>query len=106
MEAKKIGDITVNDGNGLFDNEGLCDSLIMDCNNAVKTICAGNYIAFCNTMVQMVQKLSNLKDGIKKDMASKNKIIEELKEQNNRLVEQFTGLPVEKAKDGEGNGTD
>ena len=99
---KKIGDITVNDGNGLFDNEGLCDSLIMDCNNAVKSLTNGNYVQFCSIVVQMVQKLSNLKDGIRKDMESMQNKIDELKKINDSLVELTTGLPVE--KDGAENG--
>ena len=34
---KKAGDITVNDGKGLMDNEGLCDSLLLDLNNLKQT---------------------------------------------------------------------
>ena len=99
---KKIGDMTVNDGKGLFDNEGLCDSLIMDCNNAVKSLTGGNYVQFCGIIVQMVQKLANLKEGIKKDMDSMKDKVEELKKMNDSLVEQMTGLPVDKegAEDG------
>ena len=91
---KKIGDISVNDGNGLLDNEGMCDSLILDCNNSVKMLTNGNYIAFCNIIAQMVQKLTNLKKGIVTDLSSKNEIIEELKQMNNALVAEKTGLPV------------
>ena len=32
----------VNDGNGLFDAEGLIDSLIVDTNETVKSIAGGN----------------------------------------------------------------
>lgn len=99
---KRIGDITLNDGNGLFDSEGLCDSLIVDCNNAVKAIASGQYVSFCNTVVQMVQKLSNLKSGIKNDLSSKDKTIEELKQINNNLVEQVTGLPVDGSEEKDG----
>ena len=87
---------TVNDGKGLYDNEGLCDTLIVDCNNLVKQITSGQYIQFCNTVVQMVQKLANLKDGIKNDMDSMKDKVDELKRMNDNLVEQMTGLPVEK----------
>ena len=72
----------------------LIDSLILDCNNAVRHLTGGNYIAFCNVMTQLVQKIANVRKGIKADMDSKNRQIEELKEINNRLVEQVTGLPV------------
>ena len=94
--------IPVNDGGGLYNNEGLCDSLILDCNNAVKVLFSGNYVSFCNVIVQMVQKLSNLKTGIKNDMAGKDETIEELKRMNDSLMEQITGLPVEKENDTNG----
>lgn len=93
---KKIGDITVNNGKGLFDNEGLCESLINDCNNLMKYSMSCQYILFCSTIVQMVQKLNNLKKGIKADLESKDKIISELTEMNDALVEKQTGLPVER----------
>lgn len=96
MIEKRIGDITVNDGKGLLDNVGMCDSLVNDCNTLVKHICTGNYILFCNTVSQMTIKLANLQKGIKADIASKDEIIEELKRMNDSLMEQITGLPVEK----------
>lgn len=71
--------MTVNDGKGLYDNQGLCDALIVDCNNAVKSICTGQYVQFCNIIVQMVQKLSNLKKGIENDMKDREETIETLK---------------------------
>ena len=100
---KKNDEITVNDGKGLYDNEGLCDLLILDCNNAVKSLMNGNFVQFCGIVVQMVQKLSNLKDGIRKDMESMQNKIDELKKINDSLVELTTGLPVE--KDGAENGS-
>lgn len=96
---KQVAGAEVNNGGGLYDNEGLCDTLISDCNNLVKQVCSGQYIQFCNTVVQMVQKLANLKGGIKADLASKDKIIEELKRINADLVEEKTGLPVERGAD-------
>lgn len=47
-------------------NEQKIDSLIIDCNDAVKLITSGNYIAWCGLMVKMVQKLSALKEEIGK----------------------------------------
>ena len=88
--------MTVNDGKGFWNNEGLCDTLISDCNNAVKQIASGQYVAFCSIIVQMVQKLTNLKKAIKDEISSKDEIIEELKQMNNTLMEEKTGLPVEK----------
>lgn len=44
----------------------LIDSIIIDCNDSVKMIMSGNYIAWCGLMVKTVQKLSALKDEIGK----------------------------------------
>ena len=101
---KNIDDLTVNDGKGLYNNEGMCDSLVFDLNDAVKAIAAGQYVRFCGKISEMTVKLSNLKKGIKADLESKDKIIEELKQMNNALVEQQTGLPVD--KEGAENGAD
>ena len=100
MKSYDINGLPVNDGKGVFDNDGLLETLIMDCNNLVKTMANGNYVLFCSLIVQMVQKISNVRDGIGKDMASKDKQIEELKRINNRLMEQISGLPVIEEKDG------
>jgi hypothetical protein len=102
MTPKTIGDLTVNDGKGLLDNDGLCDSLILDLNNLIKLILNGQYIQFSATVTGMVQKLVNLKKGIKDDLDSMKEKVEELKRMNDSLVEQMTGLPVD--KDGDENG--
>lgn len=102
MTPKKVGDLTVNDGKGLLDNDGLCDSLILDLNNLIKLILNGQYIQFSATVTGMVQKLVNLKKGIKDDLDAMKEKVEELKRMNDSLVEQMTGLPVD--KDGDENG--
>lgn len=79
-EAKKVGDLTVNDGNGLLDNEGLIDTMILDCDNAVKAIVSGEYINFCNIMTQIVKKLANLRRGVHNDMASREEQIRNLQQ--------------------------
>lgn len=84
-DTRKIGDITVNDGGGLFDSEGLCDTLVNDINNLVKQAVSGNYLLFCDTVVQITQKVVELKKGIKADLDSKNRVIEQLKEINTNL---------------------
>lgn len=84
-DTRKIGDITVNDGGGLFDSEGLCNTLVNDINNLVKQAVSGNYLLFCDTVVQMTQKVVELKKGIKADLDSKNRVIEQLKEINTNL---------------------
>lgn len=78
-------EIKVNDGGGLMDAEGLIDSLIIDCNNAVKAVASGEYIRWCGISVQMVQKLSTLKQGITEDIKSRDQRIAELKKSNDEL---------------------
>ena len=95
--------MNINDGNGLYDGVGLCDTLITDCNNLVKNLASGQYIQFCTVIVSMIQKLLNLKKGIAADLASKDQIIEELKRANDALIEEKTGLSVDRGSD---NGTD
>lgn len=101
---KKIGDMTVNDGKGLFDNDGLCDSLIQDLNSLSKFLVSGQYIQFCAIVTGMAQKLVNLKKGIQADMDSMKEKVEELKRINDSLFEQISGLPVENG--GDENGED
>lgn len=59
-----------------LDNIGLIDSLIVDCNSLVQKIVAGEYIGFCAKTVEMVQKLANLKQGVKNDIESLKKQLE------------------------------
>jgi hypothetical protein len=65
--------------NGLFTNEELIDSLIVDLNSIPKLLIDGQGILFCSIVSSMGQKLVNLKKGIKDDLENKNKVIEELK---------------------------
>lgn len=85
METKKIGDLTVNDGGGLFDSSGLIDTLIIDCNELPKDLMTDQNIRFCNRLVQMVQKLHELKNGLESILKSKDEVIAEL---NKALDEQ------------------
>lgn len=82
-----MDEITVNDGNGLYDSAGLIDSLIVDCNDAVKELISGQYIQFCTVILNMAQKLVELKKGLKADLESKNKTIADLKQVNDELAE-------------------
>lgn len=90
---------TYNDGNGFFDSEGLCDTLILDCNNSVRALLSGNCVEFCSIIVQMVQKLANLKKGIKQDLASRDQKIKDLNRILDDMVEKQTGLPVDRGGD-------
>lgn len=79
---KKIGDITVNDGKGLYDSEGLCDSLLMDLNRMQKLLIDNQFIAFCDLIAKMAQKINNLKKGIRSDIEDRDMQIEELNRLN------------------------
>ena len=88
--------MTVNDGKGLYDNVGLCDTLIEDLNNLLKNIAAGQYIRVCSLTVEIVQKLINLKHGIQSDRENLETNIKILQEKYNDLSEQIYGnRPIE-----------
>ena len=70
--------IPVNDGGGLYDNIGLIDTLTVDCNDLPRLLMTGHYVAFCNKICEMVQKLSLLRDGVKHDIADRDAQIKEL----------------------------
>lgn len=88
--------ITVNDGKGLVDSAGMVDLLIIDCNALPKLLVEGRYVGFCAKIVEMVQKLTNLKAGIKADLEDREASIRELRKTNDDLMEQFGGLPVDR----------
>lgn len=81
-----MNDVKVNDGGGLFDSIGLIDSLLVDCNDLTKMLVDGRFVGYCSVIVSMVQKLSELKTGVKNDMDSLKKQVEELtKEARNNV---------------------
>ena len=75
-----MDEIKVNDGKGLLDNIGLINSLIEDCDNLAACLFSGQRILFCGQLVQMVQKLGNLREGVKADLADKDRQIKELQD--------------------------
>lgn len=79
---------------GLFNYSDLLDTLTTDCNNLVRNMAEGQYIQFCNRIVSMAQKIQELKTGMKNDLDSKDRQIEELKKLNNEMASKITGLPV------------
>ena len=91
-KERKIGDLTVNDGRGLLDNEGLCDSMIEDVNNLLKNMAAGQYIRVCSITMEIVQKLQNLKKGIKVERKHLEDQLDDLRQNYNDLAEKvFNG---------------
>ena len=86
--------ITVNDGKGLYDNIGIVDTIANDMNKLPRLIIDGQFFQAAAVFASIGQRLGNLKSGIKTELDSKDKIIEELKRMNNELVSEKTGLPV------------
>ena len=74
-------ELNINDGGGIFDSAGFTDTIILDCNNTVKQLVGGNYIAFCNGMRGIVEKLAVLKNGTTKEKEDMQRQISELREQ-------------------------
>ena len=72
-------EIPANDGSGLYDNLGLIDTLTVDCNELIKALVSGQYVHFSVVVVGMVQKLANLRNGVKNDTESLQKQLEEYK---------------------------
>ena len=85
----------INDGGGLWDNEGICDKGVALCNDALKDLVSGQYLSFVNKIEQVVKIFANLKKGIHTERESMEQKVEELKRMNDALVEEKTGLPVE-----------
>jgi hypothetical protein len=94
-EAKKVSNVTVNDGKGLLDNEGLIDSLIVDVNNVVKDLVSGQYISFTRTINYMIQKLANLKNNYKIEISSRDDEITLLRNQLQEIGDKLYGTPAE-----------
>ena len=100
-EARRISNVTVNDGNGLYDNEGLIDTIIVDLNDILKNMAAGQYIRICNLVVGMTQKLTNLKKSMKEELACKDQQVADLFNLNKELERQLNGFPEDIEGDNE-----
>ena len=72
----------------------LFDSLLLDCNNAVKVILSGNYLAWCGDMHQIAQSVIALKAEAQKQIKERDEEIASLK----RFIKDMNG--------GAENGTD
>ena len=101
---RKIDETTVNDGKGLYDNEGICDKGIVLCNDALKCLVSGQYVAFTNRIQQITQIFANLKNAVKNDRESLEQKVEDLKRENKLLEEQLHGLQAENNEGGAPHG--
>ena len=79
---------------GLMNTNELLDSLIVDCDCAVKDLISRGYIGFCAHMVAIVQKLGALKAGYGKDMKNRDETIEALKAEIRRLGGTVEDVPI------------
>lgn len=88
--ARTIDDnITVNDGKGLFDTNGFIDSIIVDCNELPKLLISGQGVGWCAKVVEIVQKLSALKKGVKNENEDFRRQIATLTHENESLTAQL-----------------
>ena len=78
-------EIPVNDGGGLYDYAGLIDTLLVDCNELPSALFNGKNVRFCALVVGMVQKLAQLKEGVRNDLQAREKLIEEYRKENKIL---------------------
>lgn len=83
-------EVKVNDGGGMYNHVGIIDSVIVDCNDLPKSLINGQFIQFSSRLVQIVQKLSTLRDGVKNDMESKDKQIAALIHEKQDLINQLS----------------
>lgn len=84
-------EIKVNDGKGLYDSTGMINGLIVDCNEIPQMLMSGNYVGFCGRIVEMVQKLDALKQGITKDRESLQYQVKELIKLRDELLTRING---------------
>lgn len=92
----KTDNKAVNDSYRPLDSEGVCDSLVEDLNNLLKNMAAGQYIRVSSLTLEMVQKLHNLKNGIKAERKNLEDQNEDLRRLNNELAEKAFGAPANK----------
>ena len=96
MEDKTVNGIPINDGGGLMDNTGLVNSLIVDCNTLPRLLFDGHYAGFCSLIAQMVQKLTNLREGVQNDSEAYRKHISELEKQIDELLKRERDQDVQR----------
>lgn len=80
---------------GLCTNAELVDSLIEELNLLPKLLIDNQFIAFCNRVGQMGQKLALLRKNIDNDLKNKDEKIEALKETIRTLGGDVQDIPVD-----------
>ena len=95
-------------GKGLYTNEELIDSMMIDLNKSVQNLVNGSYLAWCKGVGEIAQKLIVLKKSVSDEVASKNRRIEELKQNLRDCGAEVTDIPIEEfmKKDGADNGAE
>lgn len=92
----------------MLTNEELIESIIVDLNNIPKYLIDGQFIASCDLISKMAQKLYNLKTGIHNDIKSRDASINSLKKTLAANGIKIVDVPVENLqfdeKDGVNNG--
>jgi hypothetical protein len=66
-------------GKGLYTNSELVDTLLQDLNLLPRHLIDNQFVAFCNTVGRMGQKLANLRKSIDEELKHKDEQIEDLK---------------------------
>ena len=100
METRKIGGVTVNNGNGLYDNEGMCDVLLESVNQLPKFLIDNQFIAFSRTISDIGVIIVNLKKAIASEKKINNEKVEMLKKTINELGGNLERIPIDNIKDG------
>ena len=100
-----MSELKANNG-GVYDNDGLIDTLIVDCNMLPKHLIDNQFVAFGSTLAQMVQKLRNLKKGIRNDTDSLKEQISDLNKELDRVYALLAQRGKGEESDGDGKGTD
>lgn len=96
-------------GKGLYTNSELVDTLLQDLNLLPRHLIDNQYIAFCNTVGRMGQKLANLRTAIDDDLKYKDEQIEDLKRCLAAAGQEVREIPASEIefveeKDGAGDG--
>jgi len=90
--------------NGTYSNTELIESLLIDLNKLQKLLVDGQFIAYCDLVAKMGQKLGLLRKGVQNDLDNRDKVIEQLKNHIRDLGEEVEDMSaeefVERAKEG------